>query len=144
MKRIQHQGHVNPAWRVCVCVCVCADQEWRSRMINITMEVKVLVTQSCPILWDPMDHSLPGSYVPGIFQAGVLVQVAISFFRGSSQTRDWTGVSHIAGTFFTIWATSKACAPFNTLNQIMTKAHPYFRNEKAKSTESLSNFLKVT
>ena len=23
MKRLQHHGHVNPAWRVCVCVCVC-------------------------------------------------------------------------------------------------------------------------
>ena len=29
----------------------------------------------------------------------------ISFSRGSSQTRDWTPVSRIAGRFFTVWAT---------------------------------------
>ena len=30
------------------------------------------VTQSCPTLSDPMDYSLPGSSVHGIFQARVL------------------------------------------------------------------------
>ena len=30
------------------------------------------VAQSCPTLNDPMDRSLPGSSVPGIFQARVL------------------------------------------------------------------------
>ena len=35
--------------------------------------------QSCPILWDPIDGSLPGSPVPGIFQARTLEWVAISF-----------------------------------------------------------------
>ena len=33
--------------------------------------VKVLVTESCPILCDPMDCSPPGSSVHGIFQAGI-------------------------------------------------------------------------
>ena len=42
------------------------------------------VPQSCPILWDPMDCSLPGSSVHGIFQARVLEWVAIPFSRGSS------------------------------------------------------------
>ena len=37
---------------------------------------------------DPMDYSLPGSSVHGIFQAIVLEWVAIFFSRGSSQTRD--------------------------------------------------------
>jgi len=36
------------------------------------------VTQSCPTLRDPMDCSLPGSSVPGIFQARVLEWVAIA------------------------------------------------------------------
>ena len=49
---------------VCVCVCVC-----------------VLVTQSCPILCDPMDGRLPGSSVHGILQARILERVAISFSR---------------------------------------------------------------
>ena len=36
------------------------------------------VAQSCPTLSDPMDYSLPGSSIHGIFQARVLEQVAIS------------------------------------------------------------------
>jgi len=35
------------------------------------------VAQSCPTLSDPMDCSLPGSSVLGIFQAGVLEWDAI-------------------------------------------------------------------
>ena len=46
------------------------------------------LTQSCPTLCDPMDCSLPGSSVHGIFQAIVLEWIAISFSRGSSQPRD--------------------------------------------------------
>ena len=37
------------------------------------------VTQSCPTLRDPMDCSLPGSSIHGIFQARVLEWVAIAF-----------------------------------------------------------------
>ena len=37
------------------------------------------VAQSCPILRDPMDFSLPGSSIHGIFQAGVLEWGAIAF-----------------------------------------------------------------
>ena len=47
----------------------------------------VLVMQSCPALCDPMDCSLPGSSVHGIFQARILEWVAISFSRGSSRPR---------------------------------------------------------
>ena len=37
------------------------------------------VAQSCPTLCDPMDRSLPGSSIHGIFQARILEWVAISF-----------------------------------------------------------------
>ena len=37
------------------------------------------VTQSCPTLFDPMDRSLPGSSIHGIFPARVLEWVAIAF-----------------------------------------------------------------
>ena len=37
------------------------------------------VAQSCPTLCDPMDCSLPGSSVHGIFQARVLEWGAIAF-----------------------------------------------------------------
>ena len=46
------------------------------------------VAQSCPTLCSPIDCSLPGSSISGIFQARVLEWVAISFSRGSSQPRD--------------------------------------------------------
>ena len=42
-------------------------------------EAQVLVTQSCLTLCNPMDCSLPGSSVHGIFQARILEWVAISF-----------------------------------------------------------------
>ena len=72
---------------------VCTSYEWVSE-----------VTQSCPTLCDPMDCSLPGFSIHGIFQARILEWVAISFSRGSSQPRDRTLVSHIAGRRFTLWA----------------------------------------
>ena len=54
---------------------------------------KYEVAQSCPTLSNPMDFSLPGSSVHGIFQARVLQWVAIAFSRGSSWPRDRTQVS---------------------------------------------------
>ena len=66
------------------------------------------VTQSCPTLCDPVDCSPPGSSVHGILQARILEWVAISFSRGSSQPRDQTQVSRIAGRCFNLWATSEA------------------------------------
>ena len=61
------------------------------------------VAQSCLTLCNPMDCSLPGSSIHGIFQARILEWVAISFFRGSSRPRDWTRVACIVGRRFTIW-----------------------------------------
>ena len=73
------------------------------------------VAQSCPTLCDPMDCSLPGSSVHGIFQVWILewglplpspgVGVAIAFSRGSCRPRDRTWVSRIVGRRFTVWAT---------------------------------------
>ena len=61
------------------------------------------VTQSCPTLSDPMDCSLPGSSVHGIFQARVLEWGAIAF---SVQT----GYSHIirVGDHLTLFSGKKA------------------------------------
>ena len=43
------------------------------------LESESEVTQSCPTLCDPMDYSLPGSSIHGVFQARVLEWVAIAF-----------------------------------------------------------------
>ena len=56
----------------------------------------LVVSDSC----NPMVCILPGSSVHGILQAKILEWVAISFSRGSSQPRDQTQASHIAGRFF--------------------------------------------
>ena len=60
------------------------------------------VAQSCPTLCDPMDGSPPGFTVHGILQARVLERAAIPFSRESSQPRDRTQVSCIAGRRFTV------------------------------------------
>ena len=60
------------------------------------------IAQLCPTLCDPVDCSLPGSSVNGIFQARVLEWVAIAFPRGSSPPRDRTQVSRIVGRRFTV------------------------------------------
>ena len=49
----------------------------------------------------PWTVTLQGSSVHGISQAKILEWVAISYSRGSSQPRDRTQVSYIAGRFFT-------------------------------------------
>ena len=58
--------------------------------------------QSCPTLCNPIDGSPPGSSVPGILQARILEWVAMPSSRGSSQPRDGTQVSCVAGRFFTV------------------------------------------
>ena len=60
------------------------------------------ITQSSPTLCNPMDCSLPGSSVHGIFQAIVLERIAVSFTRGSSQPRDRTRVYRIVDRRFTV------------------------------------------
>ena len=52
--------------------------------------------QLCLTLCNPKDCSPPGSSVHGIFQARILEQLAISSFRGSSQSRDQIHVSCIS------------------------------------------------
>ena len=69
----------------------------------LCLKVKVKVAQSCPTLCDLMDYT-----VHGILQARILEWVALPFSRESSQPRDRTQVSRIAGRFFTSWATRKA------------------------------------
>ena len=73
---------------------------------GLCVKVKVKVTQSCASLCDPMDYT-----VHGILQARILEWVAFPFSRGSSQLRDGTQVSCIAGDslaakplFATPWA----------------------------------------
>ena len=56
-----------------------------------------------------VSHSLLGLYSrikPR--QRSCINNKTMPFFRGSSQPRDWTQVSYIAGIFFSIWGTKEA------------------------------------
>ena len=68
----------------------------KDRSFPIVGESEVRVAQSCPALYEPMDCT-----AHGILQARTLEWGAFPFSRGSSQPRDHTQVSYIAGRLFT-------------------------------------------
>ena len=69
----------------------------RKMKYYLPQRVKVKKSLSpVPILCNPMACT-----VKGILQARILEWVAVPFSRGSSQPRDQTQVSRIAGGFFT-------------------------------------------
>ena len=82
---------IHPTYVSIYLCCYCSVAKWK--------EVKV--SQSCLTLCDPMDYT-----VRGILQARILEWVPVPFCRGSSQPRDQTQASHIAGRFFASWASS--------------------------------------
>ena len=84
-----------PCLRCPVLLMSASYESWHSPGI-VEVKGKVKGAQLCPTLCNPMD-----STVHGILQARVLEQVAFPFSRGSSQPRDWTQISHVAGGFFT-------------------------------------------
>ena len=103
------------------------------------------VAQSCPTLCDPVDCSPPGSSVHGVLQGRILEGVTISSSRGSSWSREWTGVSCIVGRFFTIWATTcmvkSFCCPTEITTILLTGYIPI--PKKKKKSEQL-NFIECT
>ena len=64
-----------------------------------------LVAQSCPALCDPWTVAHQAHLSMRILQTRILAWVPMPSSRGSSQPRDWTQVSDVAGGFFTVWAT---------------------------------------
>ena len=102
---IQRVAYLNPVPRIVKCT-IYTPLHYGSGNPHYSLESESEVTQSCLSLCDPMDYSLPGFSVHGIFQARVLEWVAISFSRGSSWPRDQTQISCIAGRCFTLWAFS--------------------------------------
>ena len=71
--------------------------------VSCRMSEWVKVAQSCPTLCNPWAYT-----VHGILQARILEWVVFAFCGGSSQSRDWTLVSHTAGKFFTGWVKKEA------------------------------------
>ena len=84
-------------------------------------KVKVKGAESCLTLCDPMYCT-----VRGILQSRILECLAVPFCGGSSQPRDRTPVSHIAGGFFT------ADSPGKPLLPVMSYSH--FDSQERKNT----------
>ena len=97
---------------------------------------EVKVAQSCPILCHPMDYPVCGS-----LQARILEWVAFAFSQGSSQHRDRTQVSHVAGRFFTSWATREGqCVPVHP----KLSNHPFPPSLPLATTSQTHGFLLTT
>ena len=102
------------------------------------------VAQSCPILCNPMDYT-----AQGILQARLLEWIAFPFSRGSSQPRDRTQVSCIAGRFFTSWATREGLTCCTAKKKKKSKQLKNsvslqdmelpFRSQKPPSTKPVTN-----
>ena len=95
----QQQIHLWASWvarwhRICI-QCRMTKGKWKSLSC-----VQFFVT--------PMDYNQPGSSVHGILQARILEWVDYPFSSLSSWSRIWTGISCIAGGFFTSWVTMEA------------------------------------
>ena len=110
-----HTGFNSESSAVCMCV---SEPRWilvKKPMGRLTSPTMMwwrwkwnLVAHWCLTLCEYMDCSPPGSPIHGILQARTLEWVAISFSMASSQHRDQTQVSCIAGRFFTVWSTREA------------------------------------
>ena len=73
-----------------------------------------------------MESGPPGSSVHGVIQARILEWVAIPFSRGSSQLRDRTQVSRIAGRFFTVWAIRPPICQYFFFQKIILLKYSWF------------------
>ena len=98
--------------------------------LSLARECCCLVAHSCPTLCNPMDCSLPGSSVRGIFQARILEWVAISFSRGSSQPRnpnchllhwlaDSLALNHLGSPARKYWKENRKLIPSSTVLEIL-------------------------
>ena len=80
------------------------------------MKVKVSIAQSCLILCDPMDCSLPVSSVHDILQARILEWVAISFLQGIFSTQGSNpGLLHCMQILYCL---SHQKAPFSLITDV--------------------------
>ena len=82
-------------------------RRWLMKVLWGYLRLYLYESESRSVVSNPL--RIHGLYiVHGILQARLLERVAFPFPRGSSQPSDWTQVSHIAGGFFTSWATREA------------------------------------
>ena len=86
-----------------------------------------LVTESCSALCKPMDSSMPGSPVLGD-SPGKNTRVDFhDLLQGIFQPTGWNQVSHVAGRFFTIWATRETQEYWSGFSSV-TQSYPTLCN----------------
>ena len=110
---------------------------------KLTQKLKVLVAQSHGTHCNPTDCSPPGSSVHGILQARIPEWVAIPFSKGSSQPRDQSWASHIAGKFFTVGATKEAKLTQIHLFKLLTLDSSYPVPPLVHSKDSWTQWFKL-
>ena len=104
-----------------------------------------VLTQSCPALCDPIDYSLPGSSIHGIFQERFLEWLAISYFRESCWPRDQTHISCVAlvGRFFITVPPGNPLHMSSFIQSCLTFAAPWIAAHQAPLSSTISqNLLK--
>ena len=96
-------------------VCFSCTVKWFSYMYTLYVYIVRNICAVCCMrslsvvltLSDPVDCSAPGSFVHGDFLGKILECVAMPSSRESSQPKNWTRVSCVAGAFFTSWVPGK-------------------------------------
>ena len=83
-----------------------SEVKWKS-----LSRVQLLVTHGLFTPGNSLGQNTGVCIVHGILQARLLEWVPCPFSMGSTQPRDWTQVSHIAGKFFTVWTARGALHP---------------------------------
>ena len=95
-------------WNSLIC------KSWSLYQVLLLTSICLWDASTCEVKWSEshsaMSDSLRihGLYIPWNLQARILEWVAFSFSRGSSQPRDQTQVSCLAGRFFTSWVAREA------------------------------------
>ena len=80
--------------------------------IELRMSFRGKWSESCSAVPNSLwGHGLPSQWNSPV---RILEWVMVPFSKGSSQPKDWTQVSHIAGGFFTSWATREAQIPWKS------------------------------
>ena len=104
-------------------------------------------TRNCKWKWKSLSRvwlfETPWTVVHGILQARILEWVAFPFSRGSSQPRDRSQVSRIAGGFFTNWVIREAqWATREALNRYFSQENTQMSNKlKMNSGEKWNSIL---
>ena len=87
---------IPPSWRKCSSTFLTSQTQTLKPHLYSHVCLHAYLLQSCLILCNPMECSLPGSYVCRILQARILEWVAVPSSRGSSWPRNRTCVSYVS------------------------------------------------